>query len=67
MEAIEGVINELPNHEVYCNIISSGVGAVTESDVEFARVTNGMLFCCIPEQFLILLIYTYSSSYHFCL
>ena len=47
VEAIEGVINELPSHEVYCEIISSGVGTVTASDVEFARVTNGMLMSCV--------------------
>ncbi|KAJ3305111.1 hypothetical protein HDV03_002038 [Kappamyces sp. JEL0829] len=44
VEAIEGVIGGLPSHEVYCEVVSSGVGTVTESDVEYARVTNAMIY-----------------------
>lgn len=40
VEAIEQVIQELPRHEVYCDVISSSVGTVTESDVEYAKATG---------------------------
>ncbi|KAI8901581.1 hypothetical protein BC833DRAFT_522114 [Globomyces pollinis-pini] len=36
LEAIEGAIASLPQYEVKCDIISSGVGSPTESDVQFA-------------------------------
>lgn len=33
-------MNSLPSHEVYCDILLSGVGAVTDSDLEFAQTTK---------------------------
>ena len=41
VEAIEGALGALPSHEVRCEILSTGVGAVTESDIEYAKATGG--------------------------
>ncbi|KAI8613539.1 hypothetical protein BC830DRAFT_1131853 [Chytriomyces sp. MP71] len=40
-EAIEGVLEGFPKHEVHASIISSSVGQVTDSDVELAYAVGG--------------------------
>jgi translation initiation factor IF-2 len=44
LEAIENVLHALPNHEVAIKIIQSGVGAVTESDVDFASTGKASIY-----------------------
>ncbi|KAL5032603.1 hypothetical protein BDV3_001161 [Batrachochytrium dendrobatidis] len=43
LEALEGVIQGLPNHEVQVTAISSGVGAVTDTDVSMALAANAQI------------------------
>ena len=45
LEAILGAIEGLPQHEVSVNVISSGVGPATESDVDLAATTKAQLIC----------------------
>ncbi|KAJ3344651.1 hypothetical protein HDU83_004981 [Entophlyctis luteolus] len=43
VEAVLGVIEGLPNHEVCVKVIASGVGQVTDSDVERAYAANARI------------------------
>ncbi len=43
LEAIIGSIQGIPQHEVKVNIVLSGVGAVSDSDVDMASTTGGTL------------------------
>ena len=41
VEAVEGVLNSLPQHEVKVDIVSAEVGAPSESDIAYCEATNG--------------------------
>ncbi|KAI8921837.1 hypothetical protein DFJ77DRAFT_424958 [Powellomyces hirtus] len=43
LEALSDAVNGLPAHEVRANIVGSGVGAVTDSDVDSAVATNSTI------------------------
>ena len=43
LEAILGLITELSNEEVSVQVLDSGVGAITESDVALAKATQALL------------------------
>lgn len=43
-EAIIGALSEIGNDEVEVNIISSGVGAITDADVNLATTTSSVVF-----------------------
>ncbi|KAI8915893.1 translation initiation factor IF-2 [Gorgonomyces haynaldii] len=43
VDAIQSVIQGLPSHQVKVNIVHSGVGPVTESDVELAAATGSKI------------------------
>jgi translation initiation factor IF-2 len=42
-EALKQALSELSTQKVKVNVIASGVGAVTESDVEFAKASEGII------------------------
>ena len=43
VEAVKQSLEKLSNEEVRVNIIHGGVGAVTESDVTLAQVSNAII------------------------
>jgi translation initiation factor IF-2 len=43
LEAIEGAIQGLPQNKVTVEIVSSGVGTATPSDIELAETTQGSI------------------------
>ncbi|KAJ1567781.1 hypothetical protein HK405_004777, partial [Cladochytrium tenue] len=43
VEALTDALAGLPSHEVQVKVVSSGVGAVTDSDVELAEATKALL------------------------
>ncbi len=43
VEALRGSLSQLTNKQVRVTVIHGGVGAVTESDVEFARASEGVI------------------------
>lgn len=43
LEAIEQAISGLPQHQVEIDIIQSGVGSVSESDIDFAATTKAQI------------------------
>jgi translation initiation factor IF-2 len=43
LEAIEGAIQGLPQNKVTVEIVSSGVGTVSPSDIELAGTTQGLI------------------------
>ena len=44
LEAIQGALLDLGNEEVQVNIVSSGVGGITETDVNLAVTSNAVIF-----------------------
>lgn len=44
LEAITTAINAIGTDEVKVNVVFSGVGGITESDVDFARTSNAVVF-----------------------
>lgn len=42
LEAIEGAIMGLPNHEVAISIVDAAVGPPSDSDVDLASTTGGV-------------------------
>ncbi|KAH9253026.1 hypothetical protein BASA81_009031 [Batrachochytrium salamandrivorans] len=45
LEALESVINALPCHEVQATIVSTGVGAVSDTDVSMAIAAGAEIVC----------------------
>lgn len=43
LEAIRGAVNRFSGEEVAVNVISAGVGAITESDINLAMVSNAVI------------------------
>ena len=43
LEAILGSISGLPSHKVEVNVIASGVGPLTASELEWAKTASGMI------------------------
>ena len=43
LEAINGAITDFSNDEVMVNIVSSGVGGITESDINLALTTEAIV------------------------
>lgn len=41
LEAIEDTIDELPDGEVFVDIVRSGIGPVTDGDIEYAATVGG--------------------------
>ena len=44
LEALQGALVELGNDEVQVNIVSSGVGGITESDINLAMTSEAVVF-----------------------
>ncbi|KAI8916813.1 P-loop containing nucleoside triphosphate hydrolase protein [Entophlyctis helioformis] len=43
LEALEGVLQGLPSHEIQATAVSAGVGAVTDSDIQMAIATGARI------------------------
>lgn len=43
MEAIEQALAGLPQHQVEVDVVASGVGSVTESEIEYAKTTGSQI------------------------